>query len=412
MKKTTLAMVGAGGFARSYLNALWGGINPQRYELVAIIDPFAANAPLYKEIVAREIPLYNTLEEFYQEHTAQLVMIASPVQCHMEQVRVALAHGSHVLCEKPLTVYAKDVADLEKEANEAGLLLGVGFQWSFSRRARAFKQDILNGRFGKPIAFKTFISWMRADAYYRNWHGHMRASDGSLLMDSIISNAMAHYLHFGLFLLGDSMDSARMPSSMKASLYRAKSITSFDTCSVRCCFDDGVTHSLYLTHSAPRDRYLQIEMTFEKGVATILMDYNETDGHLRMTMEDGTILDYDSAGERDVTTEKLCDMMDAVSHPEDPIPCHAATTLPFANVCNSLFAEVPIHNFPEDMVTHTTGYNPGEYVPGLFEQMMECFLQNRSPYELGYSWAAPDTEYVLKTPEEYAAILKDKEATL
>lgn len=407
MEKVTLAMVGAGGFARTYLNALWGNINPEEYDLVGIIDPYASASTLYAEIMARGIPVYDTLEDFYRVHSAQLVCIASPVYAHMEQIRTAFAHGSHVLCEKPLTVFAEDVAKLEEEAQKAGLLLGVGFQWSFSRRVRALKKDILDGRLGKPVALKTLISWMRSDAYFQKWHGHMYAPDGSLLLDSIISNAMAHYLHFGLFLLGDRMDTARMPSRVKASLYRAKDITTFDTCSVKCFFEDDVTHSLYLTHSADRDRYLSIEMTFEKAVATILMDYGETDGHLRVAFEDGSMIDYDSVGERDVTVEKLCDMMEACRHPEGGIPCHAATTLPFSNVCNSLFAEVPIHLFPKEMVYHSEGYNPGQYVRGLYAQLTDCFLQDKSPYELGYSWAVPDTEYELKSPEENAKRLRE-----
>ena len=83
-------MVGAGGFARTYLNALWGNMNPEGYDLVGIIDPYASNSTLYAEIVARGIPIYNTLEEFYQEHTAQLVCIVSPVYVHMEQIRTAI----------------------------------------------------------------------------------------------------------------------------------------------------------------------------------------------------------------------------------------------------------------------------------------------------------------------------------
>ena len=226
-------------------------------------------------------------------------------------------------------------------------------------------------------------------------------------MDSIISNAMAHYLHFGLFLLGQTMDSAQMPQRMKASLYRAKNIPTFDTCSVRCLFENGVTHSLYLTHDADRDRYLSIELKFEKAVVTILMDYEETDGHLRAVFDDGTIVDYDSAGEREVTVEKLTDMMDACLHPQDPIPCHASTSLPFANVCNSLFAEVPIRDFPEGASYHSRSYNPGQYIHGLYDQLHQCYLQDRSPYEMGYDWAVPDTEYILKSPQEYQAMLEE-----
>ena len=128
MKKTTIAMVGAGGFACSYLNALWGGIHPERYEIVGIIDPYASNSSLYSEILSRKIPLYNTLDEFYAEHTAELVCIASPVQFHIEQVRTAFAHGSHVLCEKPLTVYAKDVDGSQKSGAAAGCRLPMVLQ--------------------------------------------------------------------------------------------------------------------------------------------------------------------------------------------------------------------------------------------------------------------------------------------
>ena len=59
------------------------------------------------------------------------------------------------------------------------------------------------------------------------------------------------------------------------------------------------------------------------------------------------------------------------------------------------------------MVYHSEGYNPGQYVHGLYTQLMDCFLQDKSPYELGYSWAVPDTEYELKSPEENAKRLRE-----
>ena len=407
MNKVKIAMVGAGGFARTYLITLWNMIDSEDYELMGIIDPYVSASTVYKEILERNIPLYNTMDEFYAEHTADLVCIASPVQFHKEQILNAFAHGSHVLCEKPLTVYAQDVAELEKASQESGLMLGVGFQWSFSRRNRMLKQHILEGRYGKVLGIKTCISWMRADQYYRSWHGHLYASDGSLLMDSVISNAMAHYLHFGLFLLGPTMDTARMPKSVKASLYRAKSIESFDTCSVQCEFEDGLTHNLYLTHAAISSRYLQIQIQFEHATASILSD--DSDGKLLVTLEDGTVLNYDElAQERNVSHEKIDDMIQAVRHPENGVVCHAGTTLPFATVCNSLFAEVPIVDFAKEKVIHTEGEAPGEYIPDLFDQMYACFEQNKTPYELGYDWAVPDVHYELKTPEEYASMLKEK----
>ena len=60
MKKIKLAMVGAGGFARTYLVTLWNMIDSEEYELMGIIDPFASNSTVYQDILDRNIALYNT----------------------------------------------------------------------------------------------------------------------------------------------------------------------------------------------------------------------------------------------------------------------------------------------------------------------------------------------------------------
>ena len=50
------------------------------------------------------------------------VYIASPNKLHIEQARVFLEHGKHVICEKPLSAHAKDVAELQALAKERGLI--------------------------------------------------------------------------------------------------------------------------------------------------------------------------------------------------------------------------------------------------------------------------------------------------
>ena len=48
--------------------------------------------------------------------------IASPNKLHIEQARIFLEHGKHVICEKPLSAHAKDVAELQALAKERGLI--------------------------------------------------------------------------------------------------------------------------------------------------------------------------------------------------------------------------------------------------------------------------------------------------
>lgn len=49
------------------------------------------------------IPVFHSFEDFYKTGgVVDLVVVASPLQYHVDQSCEALQHGSHVLCEKPV----------------------------------------------------------------------------------------------------------------------------------------------------------------------------------------------------------------------------------------------------------------------------------------------------------------------
>lgn len=50
------------------------------------------------------------------------VYIASPNLLHVEQARICLENGKHVICEKPLSAHAADVLELQKLAESKGLI--------------------------------------------------------------------------------------------------------------------------------------------------------------------------------------------------------------------------------------------------------------------------------------------------
>ncbi|MBQ6238826.1 MAG: Gfo/Idh/MocA family oxidoreductase [Firmicutes bacterium] len=410
-KPVSVALVGIGGFARNYLEVFLDRMKPGEMEFVAVIDPVADRSPRYQEILNRHIPVYNTLEEFYAEHMAELVVISSPVQFHKEQVLTAFEHGSHVLSEKPLTVFAEDVALLHNEARKRGLLLAVGFQWSFTPRMLAFKKDILRGRFGKPLESRALAVWQRGTGYFQGWHGHLKDNQGNLLMDTMATNAEAHYLHAGLFLLGDAIDTARMPERVKASLYAAKPEPYFDTCYIDCDLGGGLHHKAYLSIAGDTEHMLQIEIRFENAVATLFSSAVDDGQHLQVCMNDGTVIDYDElcGSDGNVTENKFRQVLAALRNPEVTVTCQAATTLPFATICNSLFACVPVHPVPaEYLYEQKESPRDGLFIRNLYEDFRACYLDGSSPYEKGLPWAVPDTAYTLLTPHDYKLALEEK----
>ena len=155
-------LVGAGGYASIYARELLNIKNQspenQITDFCAIVDPFIKNAPLYDKIVEAKIPLYETLEDFYKNNSADLAVIATPPYLHKDQTITALMNGSNVLCEKPVAPTVEEVNEIIACSGKTGKFVGIGYQWSFSDAIQRLKKDILDGLLGKPLCLKTFIS--------------------------------------------------------------------------------------------------------------------------------------------------------------------------------------------------------------------------------------------------------------
>ncbi len=102
-KKVSLLLVGISGYGHSYLNEIFSERNNSAY-LTGVVDINPKRSDYYDEIVEKNIPIYNSLEEFYQEKQADLAIISTPIHLHKEQACYAMNHGSHVLCEKPMAM--------------------------------------------------------------------------------------------------------------------------------------------------------------------------------------------------------------------------------------------------------------------------------------------------------------------
>lgn len=75
------------------------------------------------------IDYYETLETFFSAIDA--VYIASPHQTHYEYAKVALEHGKHVLCEKPMTLNKAHSDSLFNEAKKRNLILFEGIKTAY-----------------------------------------------------------------------------------------------------------------------------------------------------------------------------------------------------------------------------------------------------------------------------------------
>ena len=390
MKKVRIVLSGASGYGSYYLQLLEEQVDQSRFQLVGIVDPFV------KEISSewakqQHIPLYASLENFYQADSADLAILACPIQFHKDQALLAMQNGSHVLCEKPLTVKVSDALEMQSAAEKYGKYLAVGFQWSYCTPILTLKRDMLAGKFGKPMMLKTLISWQRFDNYYQSsfWKGRIHDANGFLIQDSVATNATAHYLHNLFFMMGDSLSSAAMPEVVQFSTWRAKDIESFDTCFAKGRFASGAQFLYIATHSGDRGIEPIFQYEFENAVAVL----KKVDDIPQITVQyrDGRTVDYGTPQSDHSNSEKITAMLDAIQD-DNPsaVTCPVSASLPHLAVCNGFFQERAIETLPQERTFRTK--NPaGSFMHGLADECFDCYNQGLLPSEVSLEWAIQES---------------------
>jgi len=364
-----LLLVGVGGYGSIYAkilldhdlpNIVWEGV----------VDPFYSACQYKEQIDAANIPVYDTMEAFYSNHSADLVIISTPTYLHAEQSICALSHGSNVLCEKPAAPTIEEAMEMIRAEKKYGRFIAIGYQWSYSDAIQALKADILNGVLGKPKFFKTVISWPRNRDYYQRgsgWAGKIK-KDGRMILDSIASNACAHYLHNMFFLLGDTMETSATVTEVQAECYRANDIENFDTCCIKMKTQDGTNLYFAATHAAKQERNPEFVYVFENAKVV----FSQDDSSLIVAeFHDGSKKIYGNPTENDL--KKLQDCVEASRNKTVPI-CTVKTALPHIALIETIYQTTPIFNFPQKDIYQDDDKN-AIYVRDLYAQVCRAYEQ-------------------------------------
>ncbi len=390
-KPVTVALAGISGYGHSYVDALLANKPGAEFEFVAAVDPFPQRCRSIDALRARELPIYPTMLGLFGAHPeTDLIILCTPIHLHASQICDSIRAGANVLCEKPLAGSVHDgqrVLRAEAVAQKQGKFIGIGYQWSFSSAVLSLKRDILSGQLGRALRLRTRVDFPRDEAYFRrnNWAGKIHAPGGEDVYDSPVNNATAHYLHNMLFLLGERIESALVPLTVQAELYRANDIENFDTAAMRCEMPGGAELLFYTTHATYDRHGPSFVYEFERATVT----YDNRDGEIKATFRDGTTRNYGSPErERD---QKIWQSIAAVRSGA-PLPCTPRTA--FAHTLCAAAAQesgAAITRVPASALR----LRPSEegsmvVVDGLAEALDECFESATLPSESSsLPWARP-----------------------
>ena len=110
--------------------------------------------------------------------------IATPSGLHAAMALDCLAHGAHVIIEKPVAMCLEDAGRIEQAARAAGLVVCNNLQNRFNPAVKELRKAVESGRFGRIYSAAMRLRWYRGEDYYRQaaWRG-TRAQDGGAMMN-------------------------------------------------------------------------------------------------------------------------------------------------------------------------------------------------------------------------------------
>ncbi|MFT4262144.1 MAG: Gfo/Idh/MocA family oxidoreductase [Nocardioides sp.] len=93
---------------------------------------------------------HGSYADLVDDPDVDVVYVATPHALHLDDARLALEAGKHVLCEKPLTLDARDAERLFALASERGLFLMEAMWTACHPAIHALRERLATGELGRP----------------------------------------------------------------------------------------------------------------------------------------------------------------------------------------------------------------------------------------------------------------------
>jgi predicted dehydrogenase len=175
-KRWRAGIVGTGFGASVHLPAFRA---QGRFDVVAIASPNRA-ADVAKQ---RSVPhAFWSLKEMLAGVELDVVSIASPPFDHRSGVLEALAHGKHVLCEKPFALSVSEAQEMRHAVERAGTVCAIAHEFRYTPARLALRELIVNGHLGplREIEHTLFYKMLRAHVERPNSWWFRRELGGGL----------------------------------------------------------------------------------------------------------------------------------------------------------------------------------------------------------------------------------------
>ncbi|MEO2143920.1 MAG: inositol 2-dehydrogenase [Flavobacteriaceae bacterium] len=98
--------------------------------------------------------LFTSFDDMLSEGGIDAVIIASPTALHFEHLKLAIAAGKHIFCEKPIDLSIENVKEIKSLLDATPVKFMVGFNRRYDPNVLKIKKELNEGRLGAPQSVK------------------------------------------------------------------------------------------------------------------------------------------------------------------------------------------------------------------------------------------------------------------
>ncbi|MBL9072928.1 Gfo/Idh/MocA family oxidoreductase [Tabrizicola sp.] len=143
---------------------------------------------------------YGSLDELLADPAVQVVHVTSPNVAHYGQVKVILAAGKHVICEKPLAMTSAQSAEMLAMARASGKVAAVCYNTRFYPLNQQAHGMMKAGELGelRLITGHFHQDWLAKET---DWNWRLEAEEGGPLRS--VSDIGTHWVDLTNFITGE-----------------------------------------------------------------------------------------------------------------------------------------------------------------------------------------------------------------
>lgn len=193
MKTYGVALIGCGQMGAAHLDNIY---YKENVNMVCVCDHDMERAKLFKKKYNAQYADTNA-ERTIANDEVDIVICATYPSSHLEILKLCIAHGKHLICEKPITTNledGKEFADLVNSHPECKVLIGHILRHNNTYNEVA--DMIKNGAIGKPIIIR-----MAQNHHTMNWNRYLEL----IKETSPIIDCGVHYIDVMQWFTGEKI---------------------------------------------------------------------------------------------------------------------------------------------------------------------------------------------------------------